>query len=296
MRGIFPALVTPMSADGQVNVEAVEALIAYHLNARVNGFYVCGNTGEGLLLEQKTRIQMAKCVCEHVAGRARVIVHVGATVVEEARTLARAAASAGADAISSLPPTIFHPKFEAIFAYYQTLTQESDLPLYLYHIPELTGASFSLDEFGQLFTIPQVVGIKFSDYNLFLMQQIRTRFPNITVFSGFDEVFLPALLMGAHGAIGATFNYMPSLFVGIYQAWTAGHLEYARELQFRANQVIAQMLDYGYIPASKSILRMKGYKCGTVSPPLHPLTAEAEIELHRKLKQIGFFSEHFAPP
>jgi len=104
MKGIFPALVTPLRADGRVNVETVDALIEHHLNVGVDGFYICGNTGEGIILKRETREHMAKYVCDRVAGRGQVIVHVGATVVEEACQLARAAEAAEADAISSMPP------------------------------------------------------------------------------------------------------------------------------------------------------------------------------------------------
>jgi len=104
LKGIYPAFVTPLGADGTVNVAAVNTLIEHHLNVGVDGFYVCGNTGEGLLLEPETRIQMARRMCEQVASRARVIVHVGATATEVACLLAREAAVAGADAISSMPP------------------------------------------------------------------------------------------------------------------------------------------------------------------------------------------------
>ena len=296
MKGIFPALVTPLGADGKVNVGVVDDLIEHHLDVGVDGFYVCGYTGEGLLLERETRIQMARCVCNRVAGRGRVIVHVGATATEEARQLARAAADAGADAISSLPPMVYRLGFGAIADYYRVLARETDLPLYIYHIPNLTGISFSIDEFAQLFAIPRVVGIKFSDFNLFLLQQIRETFPEITVFNGNDEVFLPALLMGAHGSIGSTLNYMPAIYVGIYREWAAGRLEQARELQVRANRVIARILSYGTIQACKAILRMQGHDCGTVRDPLPPLTSADEDKLRRELDEIGFFSEQFATP
>lgn len=294
MKGIFPALVTPLRADGKVNIETVDALIEYHLNIGVDGFYICGNTGEGIILKRETREHMAKYVCDRVAGRGQVIVHVGATVVEEACQLARAAEAAEADAISSMPPTVFRPGIDEIAVYYETLAQETNLPLYIYHIPHLTGIHLSWDGFKRLFAIPRVEGIKFSDYNLFLMQQLRVHFPDITVFSGNDEVFLPALLMGAHGSIGSTLNYMPAIYVGIYREWMAGRLERALELQSRANKVIVQILNYGAISSSKSILKMQGFDCGSVAPPLRPLTTADEDVLRRNLENIGFFSEQFA--
>jgi len=104
---------------------------------------------------------------------------------------------------------------------------------------------------------------------------------------------LPALCVGAHGAIGLTFNFMPTVYVEIYQAFSAGDLETARELQYKANRVIPIVLEYGAggLAAIKPIMRTIGFECGSVRGPLPRLDQSAIERMHRQLTEVGFFSD-----
>ena len=173
MKGIFPAMVTPLTSDGRLAQKAIKQLVEFHLDAGVDGFYVSGNTGEGLLLDRQTRAELFDQVVSVVDRRSQVIAHVGAMTTAEACFLALRAAEAGADAISAMSPLVYKVDFNAIRAYYRAIADATDIPLYIYYIPALTNISFSLDQILQLADDPNIAGIKFSDYNLYLMQQLR---------------------------------------------------------------------------------------------------------------------------
>jgi N-acetylneuraminate lyase len=138
---------------------------------------------------------------------------------------------------------------------------------------------------ARLIEIPAVRGIKYSSYNLYDMRNIIELAPGeLTVLSGFDEVCVAALSMGAHGAIGSTYNVMPATFAALYQAMQAGALAEAQELQFRAHRVIKALLSAPLIAGLKAVLSAWGYDCGGPRRPQRPLTAE---ERQRLLEAIA---------
>ena len=100
--GIIPALVTPFTADGQVDTAALHLVVDYLLAHKVDGFYVCGSTGEGLLMTEAERCLVAETVVRQVAGRVPVIVHVGALATSTSEHLAAHARAAGADAVAAI--------------------------------------------------------------------------------------------------------------------------------------------------------------------------------------------------
>ena len=287
-RGVYPAIVTPFTDGGALDQGAIESLIAFLLDAGVDGFYVGGATGEGLLQDVTTRAAMAKWVVDGARGRAKVIVHVAACTTADAVTLAQMAADAGADAVAALPPIFYKVGFDGILRYYRAIAAAADVPTLVYYLPALSGATFSRDEIGTLLDIPGVCGLKFSDYNLFLLHSLREHYPEATVFSGNDEVFLPALVMGAHGTIGMTLNFMPEIYVGIYRAYSQGDLAEAQRLQYQANRAIELLFRYGAFGATKAILKMRGIDCGQPREPLIPLEDSQIENLRRDLESIQF--------
>ena len=102
--GIFPAVVTPFDAEGNFSPDAFERLLARIYKAGVHGVYICGQTGEGLLIPSAQRKAAVECAVRCSPVDKQVIVHVGAARTSDAIDLARHAEKIGAHAISSLPP------------------------------------------------------------------------------------------------------------------------------------------------------------------------------------------------
>jgi N-acetylneuraminate lyase len=175
--------------------------------------------------------------------------------------------------------------------HYRLIGEATDLPLHVYYFPGITGVSVEARDFAErLSGIPTLQGLKFTDYNLFLMRQIQEAFGGrLNVLSGPDEVFVAARMMGADGAIGTTYNLIPQAFVAADRAFRAGNLATAQDLQFRANRVITAMIRHGGLPAFKAAMGLLGIDCGMPRRPLVPLDASALASLRRELEEIGFF-------
>lgn len=291
--GIIPALVTPYSSDGNVDEEMLAQLVDYFVAQGVSGVYVCGSTGEGLLMTEEERQTVAEIVISQAAGRIPVIVHVGAPATFMAEKLASHAAHVGADAIASIPPVYYAVSRTEVASYYRKLKLASGLPLYFYNIPSLLNISLDTQLALSLFEDGTIQGMKYTHHDILTFRGIiETCQGKINVLSGPDEMLLTYLLMGSQGGIGTTYNCMPQLYVDLYQAWIDGNIELAQQLQYQANRIISILTAYSMIPAVKAVMKMKGFDCGDPRGPFSPLTETQTIKLKQKLDEVGFFDSH----
>jgi N-acetylneuraminate lyase len=291
--GIFPALLTPLTADDQIDTEALGVLIEFLLGQRVDGLYICGSSGEGILLTEAERSLVAEVTIRYVGGRVPVIVHVGAPGTPTAARLARHAREVGADAVASVPPFYFAVGREGIEEHYRRISRAAELPVYIYNIPAATNVHVSADLVRTLLDEDVIHGLKFTSPDQLSFREILDACGGrLNAFSGPDQMLLPFLVMGAHGGIGTTYNFMPSLYVDLYQAWRAGDIQRAQELQFMADRIILIMkrYPYGIISAAKAAMRLLGVECGGPRAPLLPLTPADQEKLEAELDEVGFFS------
>ena len=284
--GIWPAMLTPFDRQGDVDLPAIDHLVEHLLNEGAHGFYVCGSTGEGLLMNVQERAAVAERTVQQVRGRAPVMVHVGAIPTRDAAALAAHARDIGADAVAAIPPTFFAYSFNAIKAHYRAIGEAAQIPLYIYNIPQAAGVNVTPAMVAEMKReIPNLVGLKFTAYNFYEMRQI-IELDNMTVFSGPDEMCLPALTMGVVGAIGSTYNPMTRHFVRLYEAFQAGRLAEAQDLQFQANRIIRVWTSFP--GALKVMMRWQGVPIGAPRRPMEPLPVEREEELASALQAAGY--------
>lgn len=285
LTGIIPALLTPISEDGGIGTPALERLLERLYSAGVDGMYVCGQTGEGLLQTAEMRKKVAEVAVRCTPAGKTNIIHVGAHRPDDAVELARHARSIGADAVSSLPP-IGGYSFADVRAYYERIAAAAELPVLVYYFPEVSGAIRTMDEIQQLCAIPGVVGLKFTDFDLFRLS--RLVLGGATVFNGRDEVLAAGLLMGAHGGIGTFYNLLPEAFVEVWRSARAGDWTGARRVQDRINALIELTIRFPVFPAVKKMMAWFGIDCGPCLAPRRVLSPSEEEALRAALQQAGF--------
>lgn len=293
--GIIPALLSPFDSEGQLALDALADLVEFVLTASVDGLYLCGSSGEGLLLSEAERKQVVETVVPQVGGRVPIIVHVGALSTSSAARLARHARQNGADAVASIPPFYYPVSEGAICQHYRLIADAADLPLYAYNIPALTNVDLGTDLIEELFREGVIQGVKYTSYDqLGFRRLIETCGAGLNLFSGPDEMLLPFLVMGGHGGIGTAYNCFPHLFVAMYDAWAAGNVSEAQELQYQADRFILSLPPYGVIPAVKAVTTWAGVDCGPPRRPLQPLSTEAERHLKQEVEALGLLSAAYA--
>ncbi len=286
LEGIYPALVTPFTKTGMIDEKALCTIIDDLLGKGIQGFYVGGSTGESLLMSKDERKAVLKLVVEHVNKRVKVLAHIGCFYTQDSIELAEYAASLNVDAISSLPPFYFKFTLAELTQYYLDIVQAVPMPMIVYNAPALSGVSFDSDNIKNIFQNENVIGIKYTSYDLYQMQRLIARNPNKTIINGHDELFLSALAIGTRCAIGSTFNFMAEKFIKIKNNFQSSNLNEARKLQNEANTVIEALIKVGVFRGVKGILNLIGLPGGNCRKPFAPLSAAEMKQLEEVLPLI----------
>ncbi|MEO8370520.1 MAG: dihydrodipicolinate synthase family protein [Candidatus Solibacter sp.] len=284
LQGILPAAVTPFDANERFAPEPFATLLARLYAAGVDGVYVCGGTGEGLLQTVEQRKLVAEAAVRLSPPGKQVIVHVGSHRTADAVELAAHAASTGAAAVSALPPLGSY-SFAEVRAYYQAIAAASAVPLLVYFFPNAYPGVNTLAQVLDLCAIPNVAGLKYTDHDLYRMRLIKQS--GVTLFNGYDEVLTAGLLMGADGGIGTFYNVLPELFVDVYRLARAGNWEGARLVQDAINTIIRIAVQFPCFPAVKQMLRWQGIDCGECMRPRAGLTPAQTEDLRQQLDACG---------
>jgi N-acetylneuraminate lyase len=298
---IIAATHTPFGDDGALKLDRIGLQAEWLVRCEVNGVFVGGTTGEVSSLTMDERMALAECWCD-VAKKSdlEVIVHVGHNNQIDARRLAAHAESVGADAVAALPPNYFKPQtVTELVEFLAPIAREaSDLPFYYYSIPAMTDVRLSMTEFleqGPL-QIPNLAGLKYSDDDLVQLQQCsRIADGGFEMLFGRDEAMLAAVALGVDGAVGSTYNFIGPLYRRLLRAFSEGDLETARTLQFRSATAVLTLASFGYMAASKHVMRCLGIDCGPVRPPLPNLDDERRAQLQQALEEIRFFEDTLPP-
>ena len=292
IKGVMPAFITPYDSSGAVNVDMIRRMVTWQIEQGACGFFVCGSTGEGLLLTPDERKLSARTVIETAAGQVPVMVHVGAVSTQESAALAADARKAGADAVSSIPPVYYKVGLAGMLQHIRGIAEAAELPTFYYHIPALTGVYLSADELVDAFTsVPGVAGMKFTDTDMFfLWSMLDAGQGRFRVFNGADQMLFHGLSTGAIGGIGSTYNYQMRNIAGVYNAIQAGDLDKAREWQWKANAVIKVLFRNGAnLACEKAIMRLLGFDTGMPRSPMVSFPPEKVDSLKRQLEEIHFF-------
>jgi N-acetylneuraminate lyase len=272
--GIIPALVTPFNKNGRVNYSALKSLVKRLTKDGADGFYVCGSTGECFLLSDNERKKILEAVLDASGGRVPIIAHVGKISADEAASLAVHARDAGAAAVSSVPPFYYKFDIREIAAYYRRIALAANLSLIVYSTPALSGVSVTVQSLGEIVRESGAFGLKYTSYDLFELEKIRRRYPEMNIFYGHDECFLNALPIGLAGAIGSTFNIMLPKFAHLKELYMAGDNAGAGLLQGKINDIIEALIETGVNPGIKYLLTKSGIDCGDCREPFAPLAAQ----------------------
>ena len=273
--GVFPALLTPFSADGSVNYKALKELVRFNLNKGVSGFYVCGSTSEAFLLTGDERKNILETVTEEANGKAAVIAHIGQIGEMQALDLAKHAKKTGADAVSSVPPFYYGFSFDEIKRYYFDIAQVG-LPVVIYNFVAAGGAKLTTDNFKEFLSDRRFLGVKHTSSDFYMLERLKAFREDAVVFNGYDEMFLSGLIAGADGGIGSTYNFMAEKFVKIEKLFRENRIAEAQAEQRKANNIIEALIRVGVMPGEKVLCKYLGIDLGTCRKPFSTLNAEQE--------------------
>lgn len=294
IQGLIAATFSTFHEDGSVNLERIPAMVDKLVDDGLKGIFICGTNGEGPNLTVEERMAVAEAYMAAVKGRLSVFVHVGHTSIADSRKLAVHAEQIGADAISAVAAFYFKPaNVENLTdCMAQIAAAAPNTPFYYYHIPALTGVGMDMLTFLRLGEerIPSLAGIKYTAATIHEYQAcLNYKGGKFNVLYGYDELLLPALAVGAKGAVGSTYNFAAPLYLRVMELFESGELDEAQQLQLVLVNMIREMVKFSPIPAQKAIMEMVGFNLGPARLPLVPLTPQDKERLRTRLEAIGFF-------
>ena len=221
LQGSFVALVTPMSPDGELDFQALEALIEWHIDSGTDGIVAVGTTGESATVSVPEHIEIIKKTVSFARGRIPVIAGTGANSTSEAIDLTQTAASIGADYALIVTPYYNKPNQEGLLQHFSKIADEVDIPQILYNVPSRTASDLEPETVMKLANHPNIVGIKEALDSSKRLEELLSISHNLSdqtcfsVFSGDDPTFNSFMANGGDGVISVAANIVPQYIAKI---------------------------------------------------------------------------------
>lgn len=286
LTGIFSALLVSYNEDGSINEQGLRQIIRHNIdNMKVDGLYVGGSTGENFMISTEEKKEIFRIAKDEVKDQVALIAQVGSVNLKEAVELGKYATELGYDSLSAVTPFYYKFSFAEIKHYYETIIAETGNNMIIYSIPFLTGVNIGVEQFGELFQNPKVLGVKFTAGDFYLLERLKKAYPNHLIWAGFDEMMLPAVALGVDGAIGSTFNINGIRARQIFDLTRAGKLDEALAIQHTTNDLIEGILANGLYLTIKEILKLQGVDAGYCREPMTAKATPEQIAQAKVLKE-----------
>jgi 4-hydroxy-tetrahydrodipicolinate synthase len=288
LRGVIVPLVTPFDDQDQVDHAGVRRVVDFVITKGVHAVMVAGSTGEGPLLSVDERQSVLETVVDAVRGRIPVVAHTGCMDTRSTVELSKHAQTAGATAVSTIVPYFFTFSDEQLYRHFITVAEAvPDMPLLLYAFPGNAKNDISPALLARLLqSAPNLVGIKSSNDDLVRFQEyVQVGGKSFTACFGVDELMLGGLVFGSKAQVSGNSNSFPEPFVQLYEAFIAGDLQRAQQLQQVINAIIALHRGGRTTAFFKATLALRGVPAGRVRSPMCELTAQEMEEVEQAVEQ-----------
>jgi len=288
LSGSLVAIVTPMLADGALDLPRLKSLIDWHVQEGTDGIVIVGTTGESPTVDVEEHCTLIRSAVEYAAGRVPVIAGTGGNSTREAIELTRFAKSVGASYSLSVVPYYNKPMQEGLYRHFKAIAESTDIPTLLYNVPSRTVADLANDTIVRLAGIPNIVGIKEATSNVDRVTELLARKPrDFVVLSGDDSTALSYMMLGAKGVISVTANIAPRPMHDLCAAALKGDFARAIELNNRLFPLHKSLfLESNPIPVKWALNRM-GRIAEGIRLPLTPLDSRYHEALSAALRDAG---------
>lgn len=287
-KGSMPALVTPFTSDGELDLNTLKKLVEWHVDQGSHAIVPVGTTGESPTLTHDEHRKVVEVVVETAAGRIPVIAGAGSNSTREGIGLMRHAAEVGADAALVVTPYYNKPTQAGLIAHYTALAEAVDLPIIIYNIPPRSVIDMSPETMGELAKLPNIIGVKDATGKLERVSQQRiTCGPDFVQISGEDGTALGFNAHGGVGCISVVANVAPKLCAEFQEATLRGDYKTALEYQDRLMPLhIAVFIEPGLVGVKYAMSRL-GLCDERVRLPLVGLEDATRRQIDAALEHAG---------
>ena len=286
--GSLVALVTPMTSNGDVDWDALDRVVEFHVQNGTDCIVAVGTTGESATLSVDEHCEVIKRTIKGCKGKIPVMAGTGANSTSEAIELTQRAKDAGADACLLVTPYYNKPTQEGLYRHYKAVAEAVDIPQVLYNVPGRTACDMLPETVLRLAEIKNIVGIKEATGDMDRAKTLIDNAPaDFAVYSGDDETAPELILLGGKGNISVTANIMPAKMSELCQLALAGKAEETRALQAQLMPLHNSMfVQSNPIPVKWAMAEM-GLCGGAIRLPLVELEEQFHDVVRKELKAQG---------
>jgi 4-hydroxy-tetrahydrodipicolinate synthase len=285
---MLTAMVTPMTAAGEVDYDGAARLAAYLVeDMRNDGLVVSGTTGESPTTSDQEKERLLRAVIEAVGDRACVVAGVGTYDTAHTIELARQAERAGADGLLVVTPYYSKPPQDGLYAHFTAVADATGLPVLLYDIPGRTGVPITTETLLRLAQHPRIAGVKDAKDDPGATSKVLVAGTGLAYYCGTDMLNLPWLSLGAVGFVSVAGHVVGDRLHEMIDAFGAGDVGRAREIHYEVLPVYTGLFRTQGVITTKAALKMLGLPGGPVRSPLADASEDATERLRTDLVAGG---------
>jgi 4-hydroxy-tetrahydrodipicolinate synthase len=286
--GSIVALVTPMKNNLEVDWQALERLVEWHIEQGSNSLVAVGTTGESATLSVEEHSDVIRAMVQISNGRIPIIAGTGANCTREAIELTEAAKQAGADACLLVTPYYNKPTQEGLYLHYKAIAEAVDIDQILYNVPGRTACDIQAETVVKLSVISNIIGIKEATGDLERAAQIiNATDSQFAVYSGDDHSARELILLGGQGDISVTANVAPKLMSQMCAAALAGDADLALAIDTQLLPLHdAMFIESNPIPVKWAVSQL-GNIGGALRLPMTQLTTSNQVKVKQAMKDLS---------
>lgn len=292
--GIIVPMVTPFTANRQLDETAVCRLVEHILNGGAHGIFILGTTGEALSIPFSMRKQLIRLVTKEVGEKGLVYTGIADNCLEHSLELAAHSFGCGVDAVVAHPPFYYAIGNNELIDFFSELADKTGGPLLIYNIPQTTGISVPLEVIERLRQHKNIIGVKDSENDVARLSELTKRFggrDDFSVLVGCNSLSKKVLYEGADGLVPSLGNIAPDACRQLFDNVKTGNEAGAQEAQNTMNQVVEVYQNDGTstttFAALKVALSIMGLCQETVLPPLRALTDAERQTVLENIQKLG---------
>ena len=266
--GVCTALVTPF-LEGKINYPMLETLLDRQIASGIGCVVLCGTTGESPTLSDAEKISLFSYAKKFTGNRCSILAGTGSNNTKHVVDLSRAAEDAGADGLLVVSPYYNKATSDGLYEHYSAVASSVHIPVIIYNVPSRTGQDIPVEVYQRLSQIPNIVGVKEASTDIKKFLKIKAVCPSdFTVWSGNDDMIVPAISLGSAGVISVISNVYPTQAIAMADAALNGDFSTAAAIQIQMQPFIELLFsEVNPIPV-KAAMKLIGYDCGECRLPL----------------------------
>lgn len=281
--GIYPAVLTPFTKEGEIDFEMFAHNTEAQIKAGVHGIILAGTLGEASALETEEKFELLKYAKKITEGRIPVILNLAENTTKNGVYFAQKAKELGADGLMLLPPMRYKADSHEVVAYFKAVATATDLPILIYNNPVDYGIHVTLEMFDELIEYPSIQAVKESTRDLANVTRMINRFgKRIKILGGVDTICLETLMLGADGLVAGLVDAFPNETMAMYNSVKAGEYDKAVAIY----RWFMPLLELDIHPKLIQYIKLAATAEGISSPYVRAPRLELQGEEAARIKKI----------